>query len=318
MHNLNHQLNKSITNILNEHIFYDIPVVIGVSWWPDSMYLLHQLKTFWREKWYNMKNIIVVSCNHNTRKNIIEELHWVEQQSVWCTYHTEIYNEDKKSEEYLRNWRHTIFIKYCKIYQSSYLFLWHHLDDRIETTLLNIIRWCGIDGIQAFSTKEQHFLDSNIYILRPLLTISKKEILTECEKLKLLYFIDPTNHDISVSKRNFIRKILWEHDTINNSFERLYNFLDSNNHINKDKNNNKYSISHLQKWGDLINICAWERDSAALYMLFKLYNISINPRHNTLTTLASQLQASGNSIEYQWIKITAYTYWSKIINNKTK
>ena len=47
--------------------------------------------------------------------------------------------------------------------------------------------------------------DPSINVLRPLINVSKTEIVAESEKLSLPYITDPTNKDNSVSLRNELR-----------------------------------------------------------------------------------------------------------------
>jgi tRNA(Ile)-lysidine synthetase-like protein len=278
------------------------------------MYLLHQLKTFWDEKNYNPKNIWIVSCNHNTRTDIDQEMELVKKYSGECNHIVSVYWGENKSEESLRKRRHQEFINICHKVKSMILLLWHHFNDRIETTLLNIERWCGIDGIQAFSVREQHFLDPSIHIIRPLINHTKQDILTECGYYKISYCVDPTNNDSTTSKRNALRIQLHQHinSSVIKSMHHLYEFLDNNWWNGSYDNQEKYQELSLKNGDSLVSICAGEWTSQDVYMLYKKYNITINPRSTTLDNLAQQLHKSWNSIQYQWLEIIAYKYGSVI------
>lgn len=73
----------------------------------------------------------------------------------------------------------------------------HHIEDSVETFLLNIIRGTGIKGLTGISQK-------NGYILRPLLDTTKTEIIQYLKYIKQEYVTDSTNL-ISDVKRNKIR-----------------------------------------------------------------------------------------------------------------
>ncbi|MDR0427242.1 MAG: tRNA lysidine(34) synthetase TilS [Dysgonamonadaceae bacterium] len=62
----------------------------------------------------------------------------------------------------------------------------HHRDDSIETVLLNLIRGTGIKGLTGIKPK-------NGNIIRPLLCVSKKEILQFAGKESLPYITDSSN-----------------------------------------------------------------------------------------------------------------------------
>ena len=73
----------------------------------------------------------------------------------------------------------------------------HHQDDNIETMLHNFIRGSGIKGIMGIPI-------INSDIVRPLLCISKKDILSYLNEKKIMYNNDRSNDDIKY-KRNHIR-----------------------------------------------------------------------------------------------------------------
>lgn len=62
----------------------------------------------------------------------------------------------------------------------------HHRDDSVETLLLNLIRGTGIGGLQGIRPK-------NGYIVRPLLEISRKEIISFLDSIQQDYVTDSTN-----------------------------------------------------------------------------------------------------------------------------
>lgn len=73
----------------------------------------------------------------------------------------------------------------------------HHRDDSVETVLLNLIRGTGIRGLGGIRPK-------NGYIVRPLLAVSRREILAWLEQQQMSYVTDSTNLSDAYT-RNFIR-----------------------------------------------------------------------------------------------------------------
>lgn len=57
---------------------------------------------------------------------------------------------------------------------------------------------------------QKHQLLPGVEVCRPLLTITKGEIIAFCKKYKIRSFEDETNSDISTSQRNFIRHEILE------------------------------------------------------------------------------------------------------------
>ncbi|MBR5656137.1 MAG: tRNA lysidine(34) synthetase TilS [Prevotella sp.] len=62
----------------------------------------------------------------------------------------------------------------------------HHRDDQVETILINLIRGTGIHGLTGMSPR-------NDYILRPLLEVSREEIVEYLASIKQDYVTDSTN-----------------------------------------------------------------------------------------------------------------------------
>lgn len=73
----------------------------------------------------------------------------------------------------------------------------HHRDDNVETLLLNLIRGTGIRGLRGM-------LPRNGNIVRPLLCVSREEILAWLQGKRLEYVTDSTNLSDEYT-RNFIR-----------------------------------------------------------------------------------------------------------------
>ena len=67
----------------------------------------------------------------------------------------------------------------------------HHRDDNIETVLLNILRGTGIRGIEGIKPR-------NGMIIRPLLCLSRHDILSYLDSISQDYITDSSN--ISVSR----------------------------------------------------------------------------------------------------------------------
>ena len=98
-------------------------------------------------------------------------------------------------------------IKLCKKNNILHLFLGHHFDDNIETYLLRKINGSNLDGLESIN-KIAFF--QNIQILRPLIEIDKKSILTFNKINKLHFISDPTNKDLNYTRvklRNFLQNI---------------------------------------------------------------------------------------------------------------
>ena len=178
-------------------------VVVAVSGGPDSMCLLDVL--------YRLKDeldikIEVAHVNHGIRKESDDEKIYVEN---YCNdrdipFHylkvdvPTLSKEKKISEETCgREIRYEFFEKVRKETNSNYIAVAHNLNDNVETVLLNEIRGCGLKGLTGMDFKFN-------YIIRPLLTIEKKDILVYNNELGLNPCIDKTNEE-EIYLRNKIR-----------------------------------------------------------------------------------------------------------------
>ncbi len=76
----------------------------------------------------------------------------------------------------------------------------HNLDDNAETMFMNFIKGAGVKGLSGIPVVRERYV-------RPLLCISKKEVLKYLEQNKNEYRIDATNNDQEY-QRNYIRHTL--------------------------------------------------------------------------------------------------------------
>ena len=82
--------------------------------------------------------------------------------------------------------RYHYFASLCRDIKADGICVAHHRDDQVETILLNIIRGTGIGGLQGMKWR-------NGNILRPMLAVSRQEVLDYLGDLRQDYVIDHTN-----------------------------------------------------------------------------------------------------------------------------
>jgi tRNA(Ile)-lysidine synthase len=100
------------------------------------------------------------------------------------------------SEEAARTVRYDFLRKVQQKYQTRGIITAHHRDDLLETAVLNLLRGTGRKGLTS--------LASNREIIRPLLAVSKQEILEYAHEHKLKWREDSTNQNPKYL-RNYIR-----------------------------------------------------------------------------------------------------------------
>ena len=85
-----------------------------------------------------------------------------------------------------RDLRYRYFAQLAKDIEADGICVAHHRDDNVETLLLNLLRGSGVDGLAAIAPK-------NGNILRPLLCISRQDVLDYLAERNQDYVTDSTN-----------------------------------------------------------------------------------------------------------------------------
>ena len=178
-------------------------IVVAVSGGPDSMCLLD---TLYRLKDELEFSILVAHVNHRIRIESDLEKEYVEkyckERNIPFFYLKvdvpKLSKEKKISEETCgRMVRYDFFEKVRLENNADLIAVAHNLNDNIETILLNQIRGCGLKGLIGMDFKFNN-------IIRPLLTIEKKDILVYNNELELHPCFDKTNEE-DIYLRNKIR-----------------------------------------------------------------------------------------------------------------
>ncbi len=187
----------------NVNFKYRDTVVVAISGGPDSMALLHLLS---RVKDAFELTIVCAHVNHNVRKESSEEAIFVEKfcrnNGVLFEYmKIEDYGDDNFHNE-ARTKRYHYFEEIVKKYHAKFLFTAHHGDDLVETILMRMVRGSTLRGYSGFSYLVEM---GNYTILRPLIGVTKEEILEYDKKYKVPFVKDASN-DKDVYTRNRFRK----------------------------------------------------------------------------------------------------------------
>ncbi|MBZ7964861.1 tRNA lysidine(34) synthetase TilS [Campylobacter sp. 2457A] len=105
-------------------------------------------------------------------------------------------------EKEARDFRYDFFHQICLENSYNHLILAHHLNDQFEWFLMQLSRGAGLAEILGMNEIEKH---EKYCIIRPLLCISKNEILNFLKENEIFYFNDESNNDVKYF-RNYIRK----------------------------------------------------------------------------------------------------------------
>lgn len=219
-------------------IKYGDSVIAGVSGGPDSMALLSLLI---RVKKALDIEVVCAHVNHNTgRVGQLEEQQFVEKfcrnhNIVFETMTIEDYGDDNFHNE-AHTKRYNYFSGLVKKYNSKYLFTAHHGDDLIETILMRIVRGSTLRGYSGFSK----VIDKGSYkIVRPLMHLTKEQIIQYNKKNKVPYAIDSSNQKDVYTRNRFRKYIVPQFKKEDpNVHQKFYKFsktlLEYNEYIDKE------------------------------------------------------------------------------------
>ena len=119
-------------------------------------------------------------------------------------------------EEAAREARYSFFEETMRKEGITAIATAHNADDNAETVLLRIIRGASLDGICGIRSERQ--LSRGLTVIRPILGVSKRDILAYCEENRLDYVTDSTNSCIDYPRNRIRARVLPEAEAINPSF----------------------------------------------------------------------------------------------------
>lgn len=293
--------------------------LIAVSGGPDSMALLDIVR---KTKSY----LEVAHVNYHKRdsaKNDETLLRRYCKKYKIKIHVFNIYPDDVKGnfQSYARKVRYEYFSKLSKKNKLEAVLLGHHLDDHLETYLMQIKKNIGVKYYGLNKTNEIF----NIKVIRPLLQYEKRDLIKYCEVNNIEYGIDESNFS-DVYTRNRIR-----HSEIEKmSLKQKKELVKAINNKNKekqieDKNVERYLKKDTYDLNEFLNL---------KYLVAYLRRLFPNKSDRHYQDMIKQLSTSKHCLftnknlflvkEYGMIKIFnkpkdySYTFNSlSVLNNKT-
>ncbi|GAX38135.1 tRNA lysidine(34) synthetase TilS [Nodularia sp. NIES-3585] len=179
-------------------------LLVAVSGGQDSLCLIKLLLDL-QPKWG--WDLGIAHCDHCWRTDSEANAHHVEKlaRSWGVSFYLETATQPLNSEAAARNWRYEALSAIAQVNNYQYIVTGHTASDRAETLLYNLIRGTGADGLQALTWQRQ--LITNIFLVRPLLEISRPQTEQFCQDFNLPIWEDSTNQDVKYA-RNRIRQEL--------------------------------------------------------------------------------------------------------------
>lgn len=178
-----------------QNISSDDSIAIAVSGGVDSMALLYSCSQYF-------KNIVVLHVNYHLRgedSDMDESLVRSYCESLKIPFKCKSINiesQNKSIQEEARNKRYAWFTEEANRLELEYMFIAHHLDDQLETFLMNLERGSGLNGLSGMSER------NGLYI-RPFLSLQKEEIKMFAAKNEI-----PFREDESNTSNKYLRNAL--------------------------------------------------------------------------------------------------------------
>jgi tRNA(Ile)-lysidine synthase len=253
----------------NDLIQFEDRILIAVSGGIDSMFLLNVLLELRDEL---SIYIAIGHINHNIRPNSTQDeefvVNYAKRLGIECQV-SKLNITDKIKRENIEAWaRRKRYNKLEEIRANlklNKIATAHHSNDQIETILQRLSEKSGIDGLRGIHKQRGN-------IIRPILSITKKEIQEVANYLSMEYIDDETNQDINLTRNYFRHKVVphWEalYPKLGNSFQRIselievnhkildYFFIELKNKIvlNHSKNTISIKIEDLNKLPNIVSI----------------------------------------------------------------
>jgi tRNA(Ile)-lysidine synthase len=125
-------------------------------------------------------------------------------------------------EEAARFCRYEFLTSIAHKHNAQAILTAHHLDDQVETILMHFLRGSGINGLTGMRPIETlPKLTEDIPIWRPLLDVSKEEILEYCEDNRIEPIEDESNQDLRFYRNRLRHELIPHIEEIQPSFRAI-------------------------------------------------------------------------------------------------
>ncbi len=179
-------------------------LAIAVSGGPDSTALFILL-----HEWAHARNILVtvLTVDHGLRQESREE---AEHVGRFCSRYGVDHQilpwvgakPETNVQASARDVRYGLMERWCTNNGVTELYVGHTLDDQAETFLLRMAKGSGLDGLAAMPLVRLH---GEVRIVRPLLRMSRNQVLSLLIEKNISFIRDPSNRD-----RRYARVVMRE------------------------------------------------------------------------------------------------------------
>lgn len=278
---------KEFQNHINTNLSFlkNKKLLLAVSGGIDSMVLVHLMRILNFE-------IILAHCNFNLRENESEEdeifiKRYSEEHGIrlfTVSFDTKQFAADSKQSIQLaaRELRYSWFYQLLEENKLDYLLTAHHLNDSLETFLINLTRGTGIEGLAGIPVL-------NHKTVRPLLPFSRDQI-------------------DAYARENQIK---WREDSSNMSDKYLRNNL-RHNVVPILKNLNPAFMEGFRQTLEYLSFARTLVEDASVLVYKQVVSEKENQKHINIAEL--KRLPNFKAYLYQWLAPFGFTAWNDIYN----
>ena len=216
------ELIRTINHTLKSHNLFpeNSRILVACSGGPDSMALLYLLQDIATHRHTTYK-IGVAIVDHCIRPESKDEVLWLQHQveELGLPFYSATFDvprlskEYKKSEETIgRQVRYQWLNEIAQSEGYDYISVAHHKDDQAESILAHIIRGSGLNGLTGMSVVQSEYA---IPVVRPLLDVTKEDLLAYIGTKHISYCVDSTNEDVRYQRNRIRHRIIPELEAVN-------------------------------------------------------------------------------------------------------
>lgn len=216
------ELIRTINHTLKSHNLFpeNSRILVACSGGPDSMALLYLLQDIATHRHTTYK-IGVAIVDHCIRPESKDEVLWLQHkvEELGLPFYSATFDvprlskEYKKSEETIgRQVRYQWLNEIAQSEGYDYISVAHHKDDQAESILAHIIRGSGLNGLTGMSVVQSEYA---IPVVRPLLDVTKENLLAYIGTKHISYCVDSTNEDVRYQRNRIRHRIIPELEAVN-------------------------------------------------------------------------------------------------------
>ena len=226
---VNNKVAKAIID--NKLISNDDKVLVAVSGGKDSLVLLYALATLRQYGFFNYTieavHINMIDVDYSTNAEAVSELcNSINVKFTVINTESHIESREKKSPCFVCSWhRRKALFTYANEHGFKKIAFGHHIDDAVETLLINMAYHGNISALPA----KLSMFNDEIFIIRPLMLLTNKDtqefanIKNFPKQIKDCPYEDVTNRTVA---RNFIKQLKAIHPKANKNIYRSLKNID--------------------------------------------------------------------------------------------